>query len=317
MAVVVVGHLLALAARLLRSPGLRGWGSLLGALVLVQFGLGIANVVMSLPLHVAVTHNAGATALLFVLVTLLARLRAHPTHDRDRLARFAVLGADQAAGGRADRVHRDHRHAAGDPAGRCVAMVAPAGRQHRHLAGGGERGGDQPPAGPAHRQGDGAHRRSSARHRHAATRAGAGLRGRPRGRVDGDPAAVGERGVRGADLRLADRLRDRLHRLAEARDPAEHRHRRHRRGGAAAARLGRGHRHAGRVGLGACAAAGADHLRVDAAALLGAGDLPPRRLRARAGADAAGHPRRPLHALADPAVRCCWWWPRCCRGWRT
>lgn len=76
MAVVVVGHLLALAARLLRSPGLRGWGSLLGALVLVQFGLGIANVVMSLPLHVAVTHNAGATALLFVLVTLLARLRA-------------------------------------------------------------------------------------------------------------------------------------------------------------------------------------------------------------------------------------------------
>ncbi len=76
MAVVVVGHLLALAARLLRSPGLRGWGTLLGALVLLQFGLGIANVVMSLPLHVAVTHNAGATALLFVLVTLLARLRA-------------------------------------------------------------------------------------------------------------------------------------------------------------------------------------------------------------------------------------------------
>ena len=76
MALVVVGHLLALAARLLRSPGLRGWGTLLGALVLLQFGLGIANVVMSLPLHVAVTHNAGATALLFVLVTLLARLRA-------------------------------------------------------------------------------------------------------------------------------------------------------------------------------------------------------------------------------------------------
>ena len=76
MALVVVGHLLALAARLLRGPGLRGWGTLLGALVLLQFGLGIANVVMSLPLHVAVTHNAGATALLFVLVTLLARLRA-------------------------------------------------------------------------------------------------------------------------------------------------------------------------------------------------------------------------------------------------
>ena len=76
MAVLVFGHLLVLAIRLLRSPGLRGWGSLLGTLLFVQVGLGIANVVMSLPLHVAVLHNAGATALLFVLVSLLARVRA-------------------------------------------------------------------------------------------------------------------------------------------------------------------------------------------------------------------------------------------------
>ena len=76
MALLVAGHLLMLAVRLLRSPGLRGWGSLLGLLVFVQVGLGIANVVMSLPLHVAVLHNAGATALLFVLVSLLARVRA-------------------------------------------------------------------------------------------------------------------------------------------------------------------------------------------------------------------------------------------------
>ena len=45
-------------------------------LLFAQVGLGIANVVMSLPLHLAVLHNAGATALLFVLVTLLARVRA-------------------------------------------------------------------------------------------------------------------------------------------------------------------------------------------------------------------------------------------------
>ena len=64
------------AARLLRSPGLRGWGVLLGLLLCTQVGLGIANVMLSLPLHIAVLHNAGATALLFVLVTLLARLRA-------------------------------------------------------------------------------------------------------------------------------------------------------------------------------------------------------------------------------------------------
>jgi cytochrome c oxidase assembly protein subunit 15 len=75
MAVVVFGHLLVVALRLLRSPGLRGWGALLGGLLFAQVGLGIANVVLSLPLKVAVLHNAGATALLFVVVTLLARIR--------------------------------------------------------------------------------------------------------------------------------------------------------------------------------------------------------------------------------------------------
>ena len=76
MALLVTGHLLMLAIRLLRNPGLRGWGTLLGILLFAQVGLGIANVMMSLPLHVAVLHNAGATALLFVLVSLLARVRA-------------------------------------------------------------------------------------------------------------------------------------------------------------------------------------------------------------------------------------------------
>ncbi len=76
MAVLVTGHLLMLAIRLLRNPGLRGWGSLLGILLIAQVGLGIANVMLSLPLHLAVLHNAGATALLFVLVSLLARVRA-------------------------------------------------------------------------------------------------------------------------------------------------------------------------------------------------------------------------------------------------
>ncbi len=76
VALLVFGHLFALAIRLLRSPGLRGWGSLLGLLLCAQVGLGIANVVLSLPLRIAVLHNAGATALLFVLVSLLARVRA-------------------------------------------------------------------------------------------------------------------------------------------------------------------------------------------------------------------------------------------------
>jgi cytochrome c oxidase assembly protein subunit 15 len=75
MAIVVVLYLLALAVKLLRTPGLVYWGSLLLLLVLAQAALGISNVVFSLPLWVAVAHNAGAALLLFVVVGLLARLR--------------------------------------------------------------------------------------------------------------------------------------------------------------------------------------------------------------------------------------------------
>ncbi|MFC3715978.1 heme A synthase [Luteimonas soli] len=76
MAVVAFGALIALAVRLLRTPGLRGWAVLLALLACTQVALGIANVKLSLPLDVAVAHNAGAVLLLFVLVSLLARLRA-------------------------------------------------------------------------------------------------------------------------------------------------------------------------------------------------------------------------------------------------
>ena len=75
MAVVVFGHLLAVGVRLLRTPGMRNWGTLLTVLLLAQVSLGIANVKLALPLAVAVAHNAGAALLLFVLVSLLARLR--------------------------------------------------------------------------------------------------------------------------------------------------------------------------------------------------------------------------------------------------
>jgi cytochrome c oxidase assembly protein subunit 15 len=76
MAGVVFVYLLWLAAKLWRTPGIRGAGALLGALVLAQVSLGIANVKLALPLPVAVLHNAGAVLLLFVLVGLLARVRA-------------------------------------------------------------------------------------------------------------------------------------------------------------------------------------------------------------------------------------------------
>lgn len=74
-AVVVALYLLVFGLRLLRTPGMRGWSTALIGLVLMQVSLGILNVKLALPLHVAVAHNAGAVLLLFVLVSLLARLR--------------------------------------------------------------------------------------------------------------------------------------------------------------------------------------------------------------------------------------------------
>ena len=76
MAGVVFVYVSWLSLRLLRVPGLRGAGAVLGGLVIAQVCLGIANVKLALPLHVAVLHNAGAALLLFVLVGLVARIRA-------------------------------------------------------------------------------------------------------------------------------------------------------------------------------------------------------------------------------------------------
>ncbi|MGB3393898.1 MAG: COX15/CtaA family protein [Stenotrophomonas sp.] len=76
LAMVVALYLLVLSLRMFRLPGMRGWSSALVMLVLLQVTLGILNVKLALPLAVAVMHNGGAVALLFVLVSLLARLRA-------------------------------------------------------------------------------------------------------------------------------------------------------------------------------------------------------------------------------------------------
>lgn len=75
MAVVAFCVLLWAALKFLRTPGMRGWGTALAALTLAQVALGILNVKLALPLSVAVLHNAGAALLLFVLVSLLVRLR--------------------------------------------------------------------------------------------------------------------------------------------------------------------------------------------------------------------------------------------------
>jgi cytochrome c oxidase assembly protein subunit 15 len=75
MAILVALYFVFLGLRMFRTPGLKYWAALLLLLICVQVALGISNVIYSLPLWVAVAHNAGAALLLFVVVGLLARLR--------------------------------------------------------------------------------------------------------------------------------------------------------------------------------------------------------------------------------------------------
>ena len=70
-AVVTLLVMITLAARLIKVPQLRTSGQLLMSLVLLQFTLGILNVVLYLPLANAVAHNAVATLLLAALLGLL------------------------------------------------------------------------------------------------------------------------------------------------------------------------------------------------------------------------------------------------------
>jgi heme a synthase len=79
-----LGALALLVMRRAEGPGGRRLGLLLAALLLLQVGLGIGNVVGHLPLPVAVTHNGGAALLLLALLTLIHRLnppRAVPVSE--------------------------------------------------------------------------------------------------------------------------------------------------------------------------------------------------------------------------------------------
>jgi cytochrome c oxidase assembly protein subunit 15 len=69
-AVLTVLYLGTLAVVLLRVPALARYGGFLGALLLAQAALGIANVLAGLPLALAVAHNGGAALLLAALVML-------------------------------------------------------------------------------------------------------------------------------------------------------------------------------------------------------------------------------------------------------
>jgi cytochrome c oxidase assembly protein subunit 15 len=73
-ALVVTLLTLGLAAALIRGPALRAAGLLLLSLLAIQVALGIANVLLSLPMAVAVAHNLGAALLLATTLTIAFRL---------------------------------------------------------------------------------------------------------------------------------------------------------------------------------------------------------------------------------------------------
>lgn len=72
-AVITLLTLLLVSGRLIRVATFQRTGVLLGALVLLQFTLGLLNVAMHLPLVNAVAHNGVAALLVAVLMTLLFR----------------------------------------------------------------------------------------------------------------------------------------------------------------------------------------------------------------------------------------------------
>lgn len=76
-ALVVIGVFGWLLFKLFRTPGLAAPSAVLSALLIGQITLGILNVVLSLPLYVAVAHNGMAALLLATMVYLM-----YQTHQR-------------------------------------------------------------------------------------------------------------------------------------------------------------------------------------------------------------------------------------------
>ena len=75
LALLVVGGV---AVALLRMPALRPYGAAILLLLVLQIALGVANVVLRLPLVLAVAHNGGAALLLGALVVLNFALSVKP-----------------------------------------------------------------------------------------------------------------------------------------------------------------------------------------------------------------------------------------------
>jgi cytochrome c oxidase assembly protein subunit 15 len=83
LAVTALAGSLALALWRTGGSSWRQWSLLLAGALALQVGLGIANVLLSLPLLLAVAHNLGAALLL--TVTLAINLRLHGQRSKNIL----------------------------------------------------------------------------------------------------------------------------------------------------------------------------------------------------------------------------------------
>src|SRR2546426_3731352 len=177
-----------------------------------------------------------AVALLSAEDSSLADDHSRP-YPRPSSPRAPVSRPDQATRGFADRVHRGDRHVsrrAGIAAG-VRRRLRYAGHRTRRR----RRGRDQLPGRAKNRRGDGAHTCPAIAARRDIVAADTNLRLRHRGDRSGHPLLQGEYADDVAHACDVRRLRDRLHRAAEACDPAEYRDRRRLRRNAAGAGLGR------------------------------------------------------------------------------
>jgi cytochrome c oxidase assembly protein subunit 15 len=75
-ALIVFGHLSVVALKAARVTTMRTFGAAIAVLLLLQVALGVGNVVLGLPLPVAIAHNGVAALLLFALLALMVATRA-------------------------------------------------------------------------------------------------------------------------------------------------------------------------------------------------------------------------------------------------
>ena len=96
---VVVSLLLGLLGWRLWQVQLRGLATLLLLALLLQVSLGVSNIVLQLPLAVAVAHNAGAALLLLCLVLINFCLRAPPSPLNESAVASRSVSQQAAASG--------------------------------------------------------------------------------------------------------------------------------------------------------------------------------------------------------------------------